>query len=154
MDEHAWLLVSFLIFVFLTYKHIIKAMSGIIKNANIIISDKIKEAENIYLEAKEKHDEAKKLFAQLEITKKYIHANEEREIQFDLDSRKKDFKEALLVKETQLENQINRDIRNFKNDTLNILNEKLKEKFVYYLQKDSAASEFYTNLMIERVKDK
>ena len=101
-----------------------------------------------------KHNEAKNLFAQLEITKKYIHENEEREIEFDLDSRKKDFKEALLVKETQLENQINRDIRNFKNDTLNILNEKLKEKFIYYLQKDSVASEFYTNLMIERVKGK
>ena len=154
MDEHAWLLISFLIFVFLTYKHIINALSSLIKNANIIISDKIQEAENIYLEAKEKHNEAKNLFAQLEITKKYIHENEEREIEFDLDSRKKDFKEALLVKETQLENQINRDIRNFKNDTLNILNEKLKEKFIYYLQKDSVASEFYTNLMIERVKGK
>lgn len=154
MDEHAWLLVSFLIFVFLTYKHIIKALSSTIKSANIIISDKIQEAENIYVEAKERHDEAKSLFAQLEITKKYIHANEEREIQFDLKTRKKDFQDAMTVKERQLENQINRAIRNFKNDTLSKLNEKLKEKFVYYLQKDNVVSEHYTNLMIERVNSK
>lgn len=150
MDEYAWLTVCFIAFVALTYKAIIKAISSMINNAEAYIASSVKEAENIYLQAEEKNQEAKNLFAQLEITKKYIMEKEERETEFDLKNRQEAFEDALAVRKTQLENVMKREINDLKNTTLHSLNKVLKEKFIQHLAKDQKLTEHYTNLMLDQ----
>jgi F0F1-type ATP synthase membrane subunit b/b' len=149
MDEYAWLAICFIVFVAITYKFIIRAISNIIKTSEDFISTTIKDAEKIYLEAKEKNEEAKALFAQLELSKKYILQKEDREIEFDINAKKQALEEAIEVKKQQLQNQINRELRNLKNQTIVTHVEKLKQKFISHLEKDQGLADHYTNLMLD-----
>jgi F0F1-type ATP synthase membrane subunit b/b' len=152
MDEYSWLAICFAIFVALTYRIIIKSISSSISDTESYISGTIKDAEKLYLEAKEKHDEARALFSQIEVSKKYILEKEDREIEFDLSVREESLKDAIEVKKMQLQNQMNREIRNLKKYSLEMQTQKLKKRFIAYLEKDKKLAEHYTNLVISKTK--
>ncbi|MDX1924303.1 MAG: hypothetical protein SFT91_03670 [Rickettsiaceae bacterium] len=150
MDEHFWIAICFGAFFILSYKKISVAVTRSIQSDADSILTSIKEAEEIYLNAKEKHQEAKDLLAQLDLAKKYIHEKEEREIEFDLEVRKKQFDESIKIKKSQIKNQNQRTIYNLKNDFLHKLNISLKKKFISYITSNKEVAEQFTNIMLHQ----
>ncbi|MDX2049858.1 MAG: hypothetical protein SFT93_01565 [Rickettsiaceae bacterium] len=128
-------------------------MSANIKETEDEILKNLKQAENIYQEAKKEYEEAKSLYAQLHIKRKYISDKEKREIEFDLNSRKQKLEKQIELRKTQTKNHIDRQMLNFKTEILSKLNTELKNQFISMMVENQQMSAKFTDIAIH-VKSK
>lgn len=150
MNAESYLALCFILFASLMARRSYKILNTSIEQYRQNIRDSIESAEVIYKEAQEKHEEAKKLFAQLDFAKKYIYEKEEREIQYDLDSRKKEFTQMIKIKQQQFEHISQSKERKLKQKCLDKLNQLLRNDFLVYVNEDKKIAEQFTNVMLKK----
>ncbi len=148
MDAELYIAVCFAAFILMSYRYIYNMIDTTLTTSQNTIHKSIEEAESIYNSAKEKYYETKNLIAQLEMAKKYIYHKEEREIEYDLEARKREFSEIIKIKHQQLENIVQRKMRKLKIRSLNKLNSTMQSSFVVYINKDVSLAERFTNTML------
>ncbi|MDX1916877.1 MAG: hypothetical protein SFT68_02730 [Rickettsiaceae bacterium] len=150
MSAELYLAICFVIFIFLTSQKIYLLMNNTLEESRNTILESINNAVIIYNQAKEKNDEAKNLLAQLEFAKKYINEKEEREIQYDLETRKRKFTDSLKVKQQQFEHICSRKLGKLNQVCLSKLVSLLKDKFVVTVNQNEKLSEEMTNIILKK----
>ncbi len=149
MDEYFWLTICFFIFLLLAGKHIYKALFSFLQAQQDLIKDEITKATNILSEASGNLKEAEALYNELESSLKLIKENASKALEYDLSTRKANFKKHVAIKEKQFETILVNLENNFKKDMIELLIDNLHSKFILYFKKNKEALDKFTELAIK-----
>lgn len=147
MDSYAWLLLSFVIFILIAQKHILKAIYTIINNARDSIFSQLSEAEKILDEANQQNDESRKLLESLDEQKKSIISQSRNQINFELEAKREEFKILLESKKERLQDTFNREELEVKERIFNELVNLLEEKLISITKNNKIISDDFLNKM-------